>query len=243
MLATLAAFQLLALGQAKLADPAESPPSTAEAPAQAPQAPAKEGAAPPPARAKAAAPALPSLLSAEPLGGASVGLAWVGWTTLGAAWGQGLSPRDDLGAFGDFDWTTTEMRLGGWYRRPIGKAGDFHLAGRLALSWYLDFGTHWAREGNHGDRGLQIAPALIASTRGAGGVFTITGDLPLTVTFWHSGGLLFQPRLSVAYETALYDELTVGVRAGLGARAGAGGAPIPTAQGTFEFLVLAGYRF
>jgi len=243
MLATLAAIQLLALGQ--LADPTEAPPGTAQAPAQSPAAPPgtaqQPPATPPGARAKAA-PTLPSLLSAEALGGTSAALGWVGWSTLGAAWGQGVTPSDDLGAFGDFDWTTTEMRLGGWWRRPLGNEGGFKLAGRLGVSWYLDFGTHWAHEGNHGDRGLQVAPALIGSAPGAGGVFTVTGDLPLTWTFWHGGGLLFQPRLSVAYEAALYDQLTIGARTGLGARAGSGGAPISNAQGTFEFVVLVGYR-
>jgi len=240
MLATLAAIQLLALGQ--LAGPTEAPPGTAQAPAQPPAGTAQQPPGTPPGARAKAAPSLPSLLSAEPLSGTSAALGWAGWSTLGAAWGQGITPRDDLGAFGDFDWTTTEMRLGGWWRRPLGNAGSFKLAGRLGVSWYLDFGTHWAHDGNHGDRGLQISPALLVSAPGGGGVFTVGGELPLTWTVWHGGGILFQPRLTGAYETALYDPVTIGVRASLGARAGSGGAPIQDAQGQFEFLVLAGYR-
>ncbi len=158
-------------------------------------------------------------------------------------YGQGITATDDLGALFDFDWATTEMRLGAWYRRPLGTAGPFAIAGRFGASWYLDFGTHWAREGNHGDRGIQVAPGLIMSIPGAGGVFALSGDFPITVTVWHDGGLLVQPRASVSYETPLYDPITVGIRGGIGYRAGAGTAPMKTGRGEFELVLLAGYRF
>ncbi len=256
MLVTLAAIQLLALGQTKVADPPQAPeppqeatPAQAQpapqgaAPREAPAAPAEPPASPRPGtKAASAPPTHLSLLSAEPLAGGSASLVWAGWSTIGAMWGQGVTPQDDLGALIDLDWTTTEMRLGGWYRRPLGSSGAFQLAGRLGLAWYADFAGRWVHDVNHGDRGVQLVPALIMSARGGGGIFSVTLDLPITVTVWHDGGVLFQPRASVAYEAALYDPLTLGIRAGFGARAGSGTAPIPATQGVFELVVLAGWR-
>jgi hypothetical protein len=185
---------------------------------------------------------IPSLLSAEPLRGGSTSLGWVGWTSLGAAYGQGITQTDDLGAKLDFDWTTTELRLGAFYRRPLGTAGPWRMAGRLGVSWYSDFGATWIRSENHADRGVEVSPGLTFSVRGAGGVFSVLGEAPITVTLMHDGGLLFSPKLSVAYETPLYDPVTIGVRTGIGYRAGSGDAPLSSGKASFEFLVLAGYR-
>ena len=261
MLATLAAIQLL-LTQTKLSDFAPEPAAAeAQADAPAPDASASgapESPAPPlpsrPSRmsrtsrsatpaAIAQPPAQLSLLSAQPLQGGSAGLAWFGWSSLGAMYGQGVTATDDLGALFDYDWTTTEMRLGGWYRRPLGTAGPWAIAGRLGASWYLDFGTHWAYTGNHSDRGIQLSPGLVLSMPGAGGVFSIAGDLPITVTIYQSGGLLLQPRASVAYETPLYDPISLGILGSLGYRAGSGTAPMKTGRGEFQLLLMVGYRF
>lgn len=183
-----------------------------------------------------------SLLSAEPLGGGSAALAWAGWSSIGVMYGQGVTRRDDLGAAADFDWARTELRLGGFYRRPLGRVGPFDMAGRLALAWYANFGGDWIEDDNHHDRGFEVGPALVLSARGAGGVFSIAGDLPLTVTVKHDAGLLFVPRLSASYEAELYDELTVGVRAGAAYRAGAGDAPLSEGSGELQLLVLVGYQ-
>ncbi len=272
MLVTLAAIQLLALGQAKVGDvPEPTPPpqdgaaqptpqgAAPEAPPPAAQPPAANAppaaspATPPPASPPAPAPAptkagkaaqapYPSLLSASSLQGGSAALAWFGWSSFGALWGEGVTKRDDLGAQLTFDWSTTELRLGGWYRRPLGSAGAFDIAGRLALSWYADFGTHWAQTGNKSDRGFELAPALLASAPGAGGVFSVAGELPMAVTVYRSGGFFVHPNLWVAYETPLYDPVSVGVRAGIGYRAGSGDAPMKTGRTNLEFLLLAGYR-
>lgn len=183
-----------------------------------------------------------SLLAAEPLGGGSAALAWAGWSSLGLMYGQGITRRDDLGAALDFDWAKTELRLGGFYRRPLGTAGAFQMAGRLGLSWFANFGGDWIHDGNRNDRGFEVAPGLALSARGAGGIFSILGDLPLTVTVKQGSGLLLVPRISASFETALYDELTVGVRAGAAYRAGAGDAPLRDGMGELQLLVLCGYQ-
>jgi hypothetical protein len=269
MLALVAALHLVALGQltgspreitprdAASGDEAAAP-ADERGPSDAQGAPADE--APPlprrgerdaaePGSTRAAAPPLEpgryrqiSLLSAEPLGGGSASLIWMGWSSLGIMYGQGITQRDDLAAFADFEWTTTEMRLGALYRRPLGKAGIFDMAGRLSAAWYLDFGSTYIHEENHSDRGIEVTPGLAFSSRGAGGVFSLLGEGPITVTTKYSAGLLFSPRVSLSYETALYPELTVGARAGVGYRAGSGDAPLDQGRAELLFVVLAGYQ-
>jgi hypothetical protein len=245
----LAAALVVALVAAQA--PAEEPLPPDMVPVE-PAKPVPEGEAPrPPEGGVAAPPALPeelparrqlSLCSAEPLGGGSASLVWAGWSSMGAMWAQGISPRDDLGASGDFDWARTELRLGGFYRRPLGKAGPFDMAGRLALAWYANFGGGWIYDENHHDRGVEVTPSLVLSTRKASGILSLSGDLPLAVTWKHDSGVLFIPRLSASYETPLYDELTIGVRAGVAYRAGAGDAPLSDGAGELQLLVLLGYQ-
>ena len=191
MLATVAALQLLVLAQVsgppKLVTPEEAPPHAAVEPGATP-APPPDGsaadAAPPPAAdaPPAEAPPLPSrrpapaaerprhasLLGAEPLRGASAALAWAGWSSLGAAYAIGFSAEDDVGAFLDYDWAKSETRIGLFYRRPLAKAGPFDMAGRLAASWYVNFGSDYVYDENHSDRGIEVAPALVLSRHGGG---------------------------------------------------------------------------
>ncbi len=183
-----------------------------------------------------------SLLSAEPLGGGSAAAAWAGWRSLGIAYAQGITKQDDLGGYLTLDWSTAEMRLGAFYRRPLGQAGVFDIAGRLAVAWYEDFAATWVYSENHRDRGVEFVPGLSLSNRMAGGVFSILGDLPLTITTKYGGGLLFSPRASVAYEAPLYPELIVGAQLGVGYRAGSGDAPVKEGHGEFIFLVVATYQ-
>ncbi|HSD20647.1 MAG TPA: hypothetical protein VLC54_11450 [Anaeromyxobacter sp.] len=226
--------------------PYETPPPDQQPPAQ--PAPSTRGRTAEPARAST--PPAPgtqprrqlSLLSAEPLGGGSAALVWAGWSSLGIAWGQGLTQRDDLGAFADLDWAKTELRLGGFYRRPLGTAGGFDIAGRIGLAWYANFGGEWIYDDNHHDRGVELAPALVLSTRTMSGIISLSGEAPITVTAKHDAGLLFTPRVAASYETPLYDELTIGVRAALGYRAGSGDAPLRDGMADLQFLVLAGYQ-
>jgi hypothetical protein len=262
MLATVIALHL-ALGQA----PATEPPAPAReegAPAAdrrasepAPREPAKGDEAdelktgrelPPPTTmrtrtvAKTALVPIPSLLSAEPLGGSSAVVAWAGWSSLGAAYAQGVTPDDDLGVIGDLDWSTGELRLSAFYRRPLGRVGLVDLGARLRAGWYDDMGATWIQSGNLGDRGVEFAPGLVVSTRGAGGVFSLGGDLPIAVTIWRSGGIFAAPKLSFSFETTLYGDLSVGVRVAGSYRAGAGDAPMSNPHALLDLQVLAGWK-
>jgi hypothetical protein len=246
--------------RAQAAPPAETPPAppVAQEPAAPAQPPADApAAATPPAQEAPAAgkPAEPqqrepfaptsrqiSLLSAETLHGGSSALAWVGWPSFGILWGQGISDQDDVGALAQYDWASTELLLGGWYRRALGHAGPFLLGGRFAVAWYANHEGTLVYEDNMASRGVQFAPSVLLSARGAGGIFSIAGDLPMTVTFRDDGGFLFQPRLTAAYEAPLYDQITVGIRGGVGYRVGSGDAPMPDGRADLELVLLAGYR-
>jgi hypothetical protein len=192
--------------------------------------------------AKPGRPPQQSLLSAEPLRGGSAALAWAGWSELGAEYAIGFTERDDGGVYLSYDWAKSENRIGLLYRRPLAKAGAFDMAGRLAIAWYVNFGSDYIYDENHSDRGFEVVPALALSRRAAGGIFSVLGEAPMTVTMKYSAGFLFSPRVSLAYETPLYPAVTVGARVGLGYRAGAGDAPLKDGRGEVQFLVLAGYQ-
>src|SRR5512139_1479759 len=254
MLATIAALHLLALSQVA-PPPREVTPADAHVTQEAP-APAGDPAsnpplprrAPPGTPATSAAPAGEasrrqlSLLSGEPLHGGSTSLAWAGWSSLGVMYGQGITAIDDLAGFADYDWATSELKLGALYRRPLGMAGAFDMAGRLSAAWYLNFGSDYVHEENHSDSGVQVTPGLSFSRHAAGGVFSMLAEAPITITTKYGAGLLFWPRFSVAYEAPLYPELTIGTRLGAGYRAGSGDAPLSEGRGELMFLVLAGYQ-
>ena len=189
-----------------------------------------------------ASPAVPSLHGAESLDGGSLATAWAGYASLGLAYGQGLSKQDDLGAMAEFDWSSTELWLSAFWRRPFGAAGGWDLAGRLKAGWYLDFGGKWIHDDNAADRGLLLAPALIASTRVGEGLVSATAELPLTFTFWRDGGFIVAPKVSAGYETSLYGPVTIGVRAAVTWRGGGGDAPMRSGRFEPELLVLAGYN-
>jgi hypothetical protein len=134
------------------------------------------------------------------------------------------------------------MRLGGIYRHPLGQAGVFDMAGRLSLAWYQNFAATWVHETNHSDRGVELVPALSLSTPMSGGLFSMLGEAPMTITTKYGSGFLFSPRFSVIYEAPLYPELTLGARLGIGYRAGSGDAPLKEGAAEFTFLVLATYQ-
>jgi hypothetical protein len=206
----------------------ETPPPSAIAPAKI---------APPPARPK-----LLSLLSAESLGGGSLLFAQAGWSSLGIQYGQGITREEDLVALLDFDWAKTELRLGGFYRKPLGAAEVWDVAARFGLAWYANYGGRWIYSENESDRGVELAPALLVSRRAAGGVFSAAGEAPLVITVRRGAGVLFSPRLTVSYEAPLLEEITVGAKAGVGYRAGGGGAPLKDGRGEVVFLVVGSYR-
>jgi hypothetical protein len=269
MLATVAALHLLVAAQVPAAPPpgdAAAPPAEAPAagdpeaipppipPPAAEPAPGPEEKPPPAeaaprgpdgARASAAARGKPrqrSLLSAEPLEGGSAGLAWVGWPSFGAVYAIGFTERDDGGLFLDYDWAKSELRIGALYRRPLSPAGPFDAGARLALAWYENFGATFIHDENHSDRGIEVAPGLSLSRPAGGGIFSALVEAPMTVTTKYEAGFLFSPRLSFAFEAPVYPEFTVGARAGVGYRAGAGDAPLREGRGELLFLVVAGYQ-
>lgn len=200
-------------------------------------------AAPPAAPAPEAAPAkLTSLLAAESLEGGSLASAWAGYGSLGVAYGQGVSPKDDLGGSLEFDWTSTELWLGAFWRRPFTKVSGWDMAFKLRVAWYADFGGTWIHDDNLSDRGLLVGPSLLVSTRSGDGLVSAAFDLPLTFTFWRDGGFILAPKASLGYETSLYGPVTIGVRAAVGWRGGGGDAPMRAGRFEPELLVLAGYN-
>jgi hypothetical protein len=247
MIVSLAALHLVLLTQAPAAPkeaPGEAPgqPSPEAAPkAENPPLPKKPG-RPAAAEARVERTRQLSLLSGESLGGGSASLGWAGWPSLGLMYGQGITAIDDVAGFGELDWATTELRLGGLYRRALGKAGDFDVAGRFSAAWYRDMGATYVDSKNHADLGLELAPGVSASRRGGSGIFSAMVEAPLTITFKYGKGLLFAPRLSAAYETLLYPDFTIGARIGLGYRAGSGDAPLKDGHGELLFVLVAGYQ-
>jgi hypothetical protein len=202
---------------------------------------------PPPVRMptrppKSALVPIPSLLSAEPLGGRSAVVAWAGWPAIGVGWAQGVTPEDDLGLTADLDWSTGELRLSAFYRRPLGRIGRAEIASRLRAGWYADFGAKWIRDDNADDRGVEFVPGIVLSGRGAGGVFSLGGDLPIAVTLWNAGGIFAAPRVSFSFEKLLYGDLTVGFRMAAAYRAGAGSAPMVEPRPLLDLQVLVGWK-
>jgi hypothetical protein len=200
-----------------------------------------------PARGAAATPTvasgsdLPSLLGGESLKGGSIVLATAGFSTLGVAYGQGVTSGDDLGLAGQVDWSTGELLLGGFWRRELGRVEGWDLAGRLGLAWYVDGGSTLLHDTNLQDRGFQAAPGLVLSSRGVG-LFSAAFDLPITITTWRGGGSWIAPRLSVGYEAPLYEQVALGIRGALAWRGGTGGAPMRAGQVMPELLVTATWK-
>jgi hypothetical protein len=185
---------------------------------------------------------LPSLRGAESLHGGSSALGWAGFASLGAAYGQGITAADDVGAMADFDWTTTELNLSAFWRRPVAVTGAWTVGARFQVGWYADFGGTWIRADNASDRGLLLAPSLVFSRHSGDGLISIATDVPLTFTRRRGNGYILAPKLSAAYETILYGDVSLGVSTGLRWRSGGGGAPVVAGRVDAELLVLVGYR-
>ena len=231
MTPSLAALVALTLAQAS---PDATTPTPTPTPAPVP---------PPAAPAEAPLPVVPSLVSAEPLRGASLIEGYAGWPRLRLAYAQGLSHTSDLGGFADFDYSTTEFRAGLAYRGAlIPPAPPFDGALRFSLAWYHDSGSTWLYKGNHVDDGVYVGLGVSYSRGGQAGLFSLLADVPITVTFAKDGGVLVNPKASFAYEMPLYGPITVGVQVGLGLRFGYGYAPQKEAAGEFTLLGLASYR-
>lgn len=214
-----------------------APPAQAEPAPVAPTPGAAPSLPPPPERTRR-----PSLLSGEPLRGSSTALAWAGWSSIGIAYGQGITAVDDLGGVVDYDWAKSEFVLALAYRRWIGRAGGWDMASRLSLGWYSNFGSTLIEDDNRSDRGIEVTPGLSVSRSGEAGVFSAMVEGPITVTWKYGAGLLFSPRFTIAFEAPVYHEVTVGFRAGAAYRAGSGDAPLKKGDPEFLFVVLGGYH-
>jgi hypothetical protein len=183
----------------------------------------------------------PSLLGGETLRGGTVLQGTAGFATLSVAYAQGLTERDDLGASARVDWSTSEVVLGGFWHRHLARLEGWDLAGRLGAGWYLDGGSTLIYDRNLPDRGFQLTPGLVASSRGAG-LLSAALDVPFTITTWRGGGTWLAARFSVAYEAALYDQLALGVIGSLAWRGGTSGAPMRAGQVLPELLVTATWK-
>jgi hypothetical protein len=180
----------------------------------------------------------PSLLGGESLHGSSTAQALAGFASLSAAYGQGITTRDDLGGQAEFNWSTTELVVGAFWRHQLGRLSGWDLAGRVALGWYADAGSRLIYDDNLEDRGVQLAPGMALSSRGVG-LLALSFDLPVTFTTWRGHGVWMAPRLAASYEAALYDRLSLGVRGAVAWRGGSGGAPMRKGQVLPELLVTA----
>jgi hypothetical protein len=177
-------------------------------------------------RSMTAAPPFASLQGGEVLGGGNTEVAFsAGYSTLSAAWAQGLTESVDYGAVLDFDWTTSELLVGGLYRTLTWRSGNASAAIRARGGLYADFGTTWTQSANRSDAGLQVAPGVAISLRTARGVLSAAADLPLTVTFERGGGYAVALKGSVAFETPLWGDLLAGARVGVGELWSGSGAP------------------
>jgi hypothetical protein len=194
-----------------------------------------------PTTTPAAADEVPSLLGGESLRGGTALLGTAGFARLGVAYGQGLTARDDLGGSAQVDWSTSEVVLGGFWRRQLGQVEGWDLAGRLAAGWYLDGGSTLIYDRNLSDRGLQLTPGVVVSRRGVG-LLAVALDVPFTLTTWRGGGTWIAPRVSVSYEAALYEQVALGVIGSLGWRGGTSGAPMRKGQVLPELLVTATWK-
>ena len=193
----------------------------------------------------AAAPRLASLQGGETLGvGGSVAAFSAGFSTLSAAYAQGLSSSADYGLQLEFDWLTTEMFAGGLYRQLTWRLGELFVSWRARAGLYADFGSTYAVDRNDAAVGVQLAPGLAVSRRFSRVTASLAGDVPMNVTFARGGGFALAVRGGASFEAPIAADLLVGVRAGGGALFSAGGAPFTndSPRGFLDFTLLLTYR-
>ncbi|HEX9289977.1 MAG TPA: hypothetical protein VF904_10655 [Anaeromyxobacteraceae bacterium] len=191
------------------------------------------------------APRFPSMYGGETLGvGGSEAAFSAGFSTFSASYAQGLADGVDYGAQLEIDWVTGELFAGGLYRSLLWRSGPVSVAARARAGLYGDFGATWGIATNRGDTGVQLAPGLALSTRAPRGIFSLGGDVPITLTFARGGGYAVGLRGTVAFETPLYGDLLVGARAGGGVLWSRSGAPFAndSPRATVDLSALLTYR-
>jgi len=159
--------------------------------------------------------------------GGVAGLAEVGYPRIAATYAQGLTLEDDLGGTLRVDWSTGEMLLGVAWRRELSRVGGSRTGFRLVAGPWFDFGGTWIYPDNRYNLGLQVSPGIAWTAEVGGGLLTVAGDLPLTWAWQRGMGVALAPVLSLAYEVPVLRDLSLGARAELTVRWGAGSAAIP----------------
>ena len=193
----------------------------------------------------AQAPRFASLQGGETLGaGAAQVLLTAGFPSLSATYAQGLSDTADLGAAVELDWLSSELFAGGLYRGLLWRSGSAALAWRGRAGLYADLGASWAYGANRDGVGVQLAPGLALSMRGARGLFGLGADAPVNWTFTRGGGIALGLRGSASYETPLWGDWLVGARGGLGVLFSSADAPFggDSPRLTGELVLLFTYR-
>jgi hypothetical protein len=224
----------------------EAPPAPAPAPGDpAAAARADEGIPQSEPRAvphRGAPPGFVSLVGGRTLTGGSAAFAWGGWPSLGAAYAQGVTPRDDLGVLAELDWSTTEVYAGGLWRRGLGQSGAWDAAATARLSFWASLGAEHLYSDNARDAGFEVRGSVALSRPAGRGEVALRLDAPVVVALRGDNGVLFSPRLALAYEAPLYGDYTLGVLGGLGLRVGGGSAPLTDLRSDVTLLVVAGWR-
>lgn len=188
---------------------------------------------------------LASLQGGETLGaGGSIAVATAGYSTLSAAYAQGLSSASDYGLQLELDWLTTELFAGGLYRQLTWRSGELFVSWRARAGLYADMGSTYAVDRNDAAVGVQLAPGIAVSRRFSRVIASLAGDVPMDVTFARGGGFALAVRGAAAFETPIAPDLLAGVRAGGGALFSAGGAPFTndSPRGFLDFSILLTYR-
>ena len=78
------------------------------------------------------------------------------------------------------------------------------------MLYAVAIGATYAFSDNHSDRGLELGPALVLSTRAGGGLFALAAEAPMTVTWKYASGFIFVPKLAASYEVPLMPQVTAG---------------------------------
>jgi hypothetical protein len=172
------------------------------------------------------APRFASLQGGETLGaGGSEAVFSAGFSTVGATYAQGITAGSDLGANLEFDWLTTELFAGAFYRQLTWREGATYLSWRARVGLYVDAGSTWAVSSNRSDVGIRATPGLAVSRQFSRGVLSASLDVPFDVTFERGGGFQIGVRGAAAFETPLVGDFMAGARAGVGGLWSTAGAP------------------
>lgn len=167
-----------------------------------------------------------------------------GFSSLSAAYAQGLSDAQDWGLRLDADWLTSELFLGGLYRQLVWRSGDVLGAARLRAGLYGDLGASYAAKKNRSDGGLEVVPGLGSSGHLLGGILSLEGEVPVFVTFSRGGGFAIGLKGATAFEAPVGKDLTLGGRLGVQALWSTGGAPFApdSPRASYEVMLLLTYQ-